>query len=42
MYAWEVARPMAIQAFKANRPTMHSTTASQVAKDMHLEGSTGN
>jgi len=37
MYAWEVARPKAIQAFKANRPSMHSTTASLVAKDMHLD-----
>lgn len=37
MYAWADARPKAIAAFKANRPFMHSTTASLVAKDMHIE-----
>ena len=37
LYAWEEARPKAIEVFKANRPNMHSITASMVAKDMHLD-----
>ena len=36
LYAWEEARSSAIMAFEANRPNMHSTTASLVAKDMNI------
>ncbi|XP_064604430.1 leukotriene A-4 hydrolase-like isoform X1 [Liolophura sinensis] len=37
MYQWEVARPAAVENFKKQRPTMHNTTASLVAKDLHLK-----
>lgn len=37
LYAWENARPQAIEAFKLNLPNTHSTTASLVAKILHLE-----
>ena len=36
LYAWEQARPVAIEAFKKQRPYMHDTTASMVAKDLKL------
>lgn len=32
-----IARPRAIETFTKNRPSMHSTTASLVAKDLGLE-----
>jgi len=34
---WDKARPRAIETFIKNRPAMHSTTASLVAKDLGLE-----
>jgi len=37
LYAWEDARPRAIEAFKLNLRNTHSTTASLVAKILHLE-----
>ena len=33
---WEFARAKAIETFKKNRPSMHNTTASLVAKDLNL------
>ncbi|XP_059141199.1 leukotriene A-4 hydrolase-like [Physella acuta] len=37
LYAWEFARPKAIENFKAHRAEMHNTTATMVAKDLHLK-----
>jgi len=34
---WDEARPLAVETFKKNRPSMHNTTASLVAKDLGLE-----
>lgn len=36
LYEWEAARSKAIATFTKNRPNMHNTTASLVAKDLHL------
>jgi len=33
---WDFARTKAIETFKKNRPSMHNTTASLVAKDLNL------
>ena len=37
LYGWEEARPAAIDNFVKHRAEMHSTTAKEVAKDLHLE-----
>ncbi|CAH1784371.1 unnamed protein product, partial [Owenia fusiformis] len=37
LYAWEKARPIAIENFQKHRNEMHTTTAQLLAKDMHLE-----
>ena len=34
---WDESRPLALETFKKNRNSMHSTTAAMVAKDLGLE-----
>lgn len=36
LYAWEDARPTAIENFKKHRGEMHNTTANMLAKDLSL------
>ena len=37
LYAWEVTRPMIIEAYNENMSAMHPITAQTLKKDLHLE-----